>query len=274
MFWHSAWFPLPGTSILAPGSLISRTLASMCGWLIHLHVRFSFDADVSPRTFPAPRVPSTSTAARGSIAPWEQEDDNGRSGMPRDTSISRGLGFGNVDNSVVPGPWRGQGLSTQSASNWPPGPPVNTAQVEHNRQMSTMDTSPTSLRFPSMVSPTDSDGASFRDDRRPSVASNGTLGSMGSMLSSYGQPRTSKKLHDFFGVDTVPSAEDARQSSIASLPTPTEEYDENGRPLFKRNLSFGNSAFSSQRVSPSPSLPKAPDVSSEVTPWMFQDPEV
>lgn len=200
--------------------------------------------------------------------------------MPRGGSVARGLGFDHIDEGVVPGPWKGGTSSAQQVSKWPPGgAQLNTSHSDYGRNKSTEETSPTSVHHPSMLSPVDSiNGGFFSDARRPSVASNATFNSMGTLESMTGQPRTNKKLHAFFGEDVVPSAEDARQLSNASLPTPTEEYDEHARPFSQRNTSFGNqinnSALTSRAVSPTRSSIMVPNVSSEVTPWMFQDAEV
>lgn len=168
-----------------------------------------------------------------------------------------------MDNGVVPGPWRGTAAS-QNPPMWPSGPRIGKLNTDYARTKSTEDTSPTSIFFPRS---TDSPGGLLNDERRPSIASIGSI--------SGGAPRTQKKLHAFFGEDVVPFGEDAQQN----LSTPNEEQDENGRPPYNRNVSYGNhlgnDSISSRAVSPSRMVPKAPDaVSSEVTPWMFQDAEV
>jgi hypothetical protein len=116
------------------------------------------------------------------------------------------------------------------------------------------------------------------EDRRPSIASATTVSSTGSKSSVGG--RVHKKLQGFFGDDVVlPGVinDTSRQNSEASSV-------QNGVPsaltplghMKNRNNSLTEAMMRSGPPSPSISRPRSPNPqpASEVTPWVFQDPDV
>lgn len=113
------------------------------------------------------------------------------------------------------------------------------------------------------------------EDRRPSIASATTVSSTGSKASV--QDRVQKKLRGFFGENDVPVGNESRQNSEASsmqngsLPP----FAPGGAAARGRNNSMNDAMLRSGPPSPGsrPRTP-APQPSSEVTPWVFQDPEV
>jgi adenylate cyclase len=101
------------------------------------------------------------------------------------------------------------------------------------------------------------------DERRPSVA---TVSSQGSIGSRYHKP-----LQRFFG-DEYPG--ESRQNSDTSLATPYTTESQSTRPGRNRNNSVNNtigSSVHSRPGSPVGTRPETPLPSSEVTPWEFQD---
>lgn len=117
------------------------------------------------------------------------------------------------------------------------------------------------------------------EDRRPSIASAITVSSTGSRGSV--STRVQKKLQGFFGETEVPlggEGSNSRQNSEAS------SMHNGSLPLFApggsasrdRNNSMNDSMLRSGPPSPGTSRPRTPAVlpNSEVTPWVFQDPEV
>lgn len=117
------------------------------------------------------------------------------------------------------------------------------------------------------------------EDRRPSIASATTVSSTGSKASV--RDRVQKKLQGFFGENEVPidgnqsgSRQNSESSSMrnGSLP-PFVPGNGRGR---HRNNSMNDIVMRSGPPSPPGSRPRtpAPQPSSEVTPWVFQDTEV
>ena len=117
------------------------------------------------------------------------------------------------------------------------------------------------------------------EDRRPSIASATTVSSQGSK-GSMGN-KFSKKLQGFFGEDVINepgnryggySRQNSETSSLQnSVPTFTSGGSRN------RNNSMNDAMLRDSRPpSPGSSRPRtpAPAPSSEVTPWVFQDPQV
>ena len=116
------------------------------------------------------------------------------------------------------------------------------------------------------------------DDRRPSVASGGTVSSSGSVN---GGGRASKKLQGFFGEEYQTPANErgnergSRQNSEASsmkggvfssfMPGSGARHRQNSTP---------DAVHPSGPPSPTSSRPRTPAPSSEVTPWVFQDTSV
>lgn len=116
------------------------------------------------------------------------------------------------------------------------------------------------------------------DDRRPSIASATTVSSTGSKASV--RDRMQKKLQGFFGESDVPldntssSRQNSETSSMQNGPLPP--FAPGGGTGRNRNNSMNDALMRSGPPSPSSSRPRtpAPQPSSEVTPWVFQDTEV
>ena len=105
------------------------------------------------------------------------------------------------------------------------------------------------------------------DERRPSVASASTMGSQDSSTrASGGKASYQKKLAGFFGEDI--NGRTSQQGSDTSIPASIHSTK-------KRNNSFRTNNNERVRVaSPASSRPLTPLPSSEIVPWMFQDPKV
>ncbi|MCJ1413801.1 cysteinyl-tRNA synthetase [Xylographa parallela] len=104
------------------------------------------------------------------------------------------------------------------------------------------------------------------DERRPSVASASTMGSQDSSIrAGGGKASYQKKLAGFFGEDV--SGRTSQQGSDSSIPASVHSSR-------KRNNSFQTNNTERARVaSPASSRPLTPLPSSEIVPWMFQDPK-
>lgn len=147
----------------------------------------------------------------------------------------------------VPYNWPNQGPSNTGTPNF-----LNTpAAAWASRQNSTPSTGQASR--------------AMAEDRRPSAAS-GTS-TISSTDSTGRKAQTfSKKLHGFFGEDP-----DAPQTPNFNRSGPTTPVDSSSR---SRTSYFNlGSAVPSTQVSPGPSRPRSPQPSSEVTPWLFQNPQ-
>jgi adenylate cyclase len=116
------------------------------------------------------------------------------------------------------------------------------------------------------------------EDRRPSIASATTISSQGSKGSISG--KFSKKLQGFFGED-FPNEHSGRSgysrqnSETSSLQNSGSAFAPGGSR--NRNNSMNDAMLRESRApSPGSSRPRspAPAPSSEVTPWVFQDPQV
>jgi adenylate cyclase len=112
------------------------------------------------------------------------------------------------------------------------------------------------------------DTAYFNDERRPSVASVTTASSQGSKNS--GNRGGFKKLQGFFGED-FPGRDGSETSLPASGGQPKEQrsYSFN-RPSRERNHS--NATDHTREASPSSSRPRTPVPSSDVVPFLYQEP--
>lgn len=113
------------------------------------------------------------------------------------------------------------------------------------------------------------------EDRRPSIASATTISSTGSKASV--RDRMQKKLQGFFGEADVPIGTESRQNSEASSVQngPLPPFAPGASAGRNRNNSMNDAMMRSGPPSPG-SRPRTPgpQPSSEVTPWVFQDPEV
>lgn len=116
--------------------------------------------------------------------------------------------------------------------------------------------------------PPNGNAAPWDEDRRPSVASNSTLSSTGSKNSLGG--RFHKKLQGFFGED-FENPNDARNLSDGSIQTANNTLGP-GDDRSRQNSVATRQGSSGRPESPSSSLPRTPQASSEITPWDFQDP--
>ena len=116
------------------------------------------------------------------------------------------------------------------------------------------------------------------EDRRPSIASATTISSQGSKGSIGG--KFSKKLQGFFGEDVLndPSGRygySRQNSETSSLQNGISAYQSGGSR--NRNNSMNDAMLrGSGAGSPTDSRPRTPShpPSSEVTPWVYQDPQV
>lgn len=231
------------------------------------------DSEVSPGTLPPKPAPAN---ARGTIAPWEQDDasspDAQFSNYRSDLSVLQGSGSVPSINRQPP-----SAVSPWASSNKENGGPQMPTSIfggsfyndsnENLGQISPGFAPPNGMGFPG-------DG----DDRRPSIASATTVSSSGSKSSFGGKYK--KKLQGFFGEDYPgESHSGSRQGSETSsmkggqLPA----FAPGAAAARLRNNSM-NDAMMGRSGPPSPtsSRPRtpAPAPSSEVTPWVFQDTQV
>lgn len=101
------------------------------------------------------------------------------------------------------------------------------------------------------------------DDRRPSVASNTTIGSQDSGLRPTATKGAYQKtLAGLFGEDV--SGRTSQQGSDSSVPNSIHSHR-------RRNGSFQTNNANGRTSSPSGSRPQTPLPSSDVVPWVFQD---
>ncbi|GIZ49067.1 hypothetical protein CKM354_001210700 [Cercospora kikuchii] len=215
------------------------------------------DSEVSPLTIPKPQP---GNARANSIAPWESDS----------SSPSR-----SADNSGSTPALR-QHPPTAQAMAW------SNSNDNHNTAMpqsiftgSFYNDSNENL---SQISPgyAPANGMYFPDgeDRRPSIASATTISSTGSKASV--RDRMQKKLQGFFGEADVPIGTESRQNSEASSVQngPLPPFAPGASAGRNRNNSMNDAMMRSGPPSPG-SRPRTPgpQPSSEVTPWVFQDPE-
>lgn len=225
------------------------------------------DSEVSPSTI-IPHKP-TPPHARGDIAPWEDtppsdaQVENHPGNIPsisRQPPSAHPMHSWNPDsNAQVPSVFSGTFFHNDSGENLGQVSPGFTPAGGN-------------MGFPG-------DG----EDRRPSIASATTVSSTGSKTSVKG--RVHKKLQGFFGDDvTLPGvikdATSRQNSEASSIP------DRNGSlPPFApgmgglrdRDNSLTDGMSRSGPPSPSNSRPRTPapvEPTSEITPWVFQDPAV
>jgi len=229
--------------------------------------RLEKDSEVSPGTLPPRSMPGNS---RANIAPW----DDAPSPMQQPSN-------GNA-NEYPMHPGAG---SIPSINRQPPtaSPWNNTGSNNENRQMATSvfgsfyndSNENLSQVSPGFAPPHGMGFPSEGDDRRPSIASATTVSSQGSKGSLGGKYR--KKLQGFFGEEYGSGGNDgSRQNSeTSSLRGAIPAFAPGGSR--NRNNSM-NDAMLAQSGPPSPtsSRPRTPALgpSSEVTPWVFQDPQV
>lgn len=228
------------------------------------------DSEVSPGTR-APGKPAPGNA-RGTIAPWEQDD-----------TPSPGTQLKNYRNDLTI--HHGQG-NAPSINRHPPSASFqwDNKPNENDRQMATSifdgsfynDSNENLGQIsPGYAPPNGMGFPNDRDDRRPSVASATTVSSSGSKSSL--SNKFHKKLHGFFGEDPYSTQDNgsySRQNSETSslkggvLPSFAPGASRN------RNNSMNDGMLRSGPPSPTssrPRTPAAPGPSSEVTPWVFQD---
>ncbi|KAI6860606.1 adenylate cyclase protein [Hortaea werneckii] len=231
------------------------------------------DSEVSPGTVVTGKQAPASNA-RGTIAPWEQDEAPSPGSQPsefrNDFTIHHGQGNAPSINRHPPSAslqWDGR-----SGGNERPMPNSIFSSSfyddsnENLGQVSPGYAPPNGMGFPG-------DG----DDRRPSIASATTVSSSGSK-SSFGN-KYKKKLHGFFGEDPYNSGQ---QDNGSTSRHNSEASSMKGGilPSFApgasraRNNSMNDAMGRSGPPSPSSSRPRtpvAPGPSSEVTPWVFQD---
>ncbi|KXT14282.1 hypothetical protein AC579_1269 [Pseudocercospora musae] len=218
--------------------------------------------DVSPGTI-LPK-PTPSNARSNSIAPWDHSPQSA------DTLDSHA---GNIPSISRQPP-----TAHPSMGNWNNDRPTQMPHSVFGTSFYINDSnenlgqiSPGYAPGQGMNFPTDA------EDRRPSVASATTVSSTGSKASV--RDRMQKKLQGFFGEHDVPldntssSRQNSETSSLQNGPLPPfAPGGGNGR---NRNNSMNDAIMRSGPPSPSSSRPRtpAPQPSSEVTPWVFQDTE-
>ncbi len=115
------------------------------------------------------------------------------------------------------------------------------------------------------------DVAYYGDERRPSVTSATTVSSQGSR-SSTSRGGFHKKLPGFFGED-FPGYEGHSQGSQTSL-TANGGRELSAHSQRDRNNSVYTNNTDGRPGSPATSRPRTPLPSSDVIPWVFQDPQV
>ena len=217
------------------------------------------DSEVSPGTLP-PRNPAPANS-RANIAPWDTESS--------------------------PGGPQGYAGNVPAINRQPPSASPWSSSDTRQGQM------PTSVFGSSYyndsndnlgsISPgfAPANGMSFSsegDDRRPSIASATTVSSTGSKSSVGG--KFHKKLHGFFGDEYKGLQEEtSRQNSEASSmqsSLPAFAPGIGGNSSRHRNNSLNDTMMRSGPPSPTSSRPRtpAPQPSSEVTPWVYQDTQV
>jgi adenylate cyclase len=271
----SRWWQLAGrlvAGIVWGGSLQARILLGPETFADTCFYRFDAEPAVSPGSVP---VKSQPYASRADIAPWddpgpspmEQVGDRGRTEFP--------LHPGSVTTPAI----KRQGLAPNAIPSW-----ANSKQdgrqmpssvfggyfgdsSDNLGQVSPGCAPPGGMGFPG-------DG----EDRRPSIASATTVSSQGSKGSMGG--KFSKKLQGFFGEDVGndPSGRygySRQNSETSSLQNIIPGFAPGGSR--NRNNSMNDAMLRESRPpSPGSSRPRspAPAPSSEVTPWVFQDPQV
>ena len=218
------------------------------------------DSEVSPGTvLPKP----TPANARGDIAPWEDESPSADQNVPqinREPPTARPSMSSYFNNDARP---------TQMPQSIFGGSYFNNDSNDNLGQVSPGYAPAGGMGFPG-------DG----EDRRPSIASATTVSSTGSKNSIGG--RVHKKLQGFFGEDVsgVVSSSEGRSSSRQNSETSSMQngqlppFAPGGASVRNRNNSMNDQILRSGPPSPSNSRPRTPQPSHEVTPWVFQDPEV
>lgn len=260
------------TGVVWDGTLQARILPDLTTFADNRLYRFDAEPAVSPGSFPTKSQPS---ASRADIAPW---DDPGVSPMEQAGDRNRTefpLHHGSTSTPAI----KRHGPTSSAIPSW-----ANSKQDGRHMPSSVFggyfgDSSDNLGQVSPGYAPTG--GMSFQgdgEDRRPSIASATTVSSQGSKGSVGG--KFSKKLQGFFGEDILndPSGRygySRQNSETSSL--------QNGIPAFQsggprnRNNSMNDAMLRESRApSPGSSRPRspAPGPSSEVTPWVFQDPQV
>lgn len=217
------------------------------------------DSEVSPGTILPKPTPSN---ARANIAPWEEHSPPPDPNIPsinRQPPSAAAMGWSHNDRPDRP---------TQLPQSIFGGSYLNDSS-DNLGQVSPGFTPGNGMTFPG-------EG----EDRRPSIASATTVSSTGSKNSISG--RVHKKLQGFFGEDVQGQIQDGRGSSRQNSETSSMQngqlppFAPGGGSGRNRNNSMNDAILRSGPPSPSSSRPRtpAPQPSSEVTPWVFQDTEV
>jgi adenylate cyclase len=234
--------------------------------------RLNTEPAVSPGSVAVPTQPYNS---RADIAPW---DDAGPSPMEQVSDRHRGE-FPLHDGST----------STPAIKRQPPAANPIPSWANNKRDGRQMPSSVFGGYFgdssdnlgqvsPGCAPPGGMGFPGDDEDRRPSIASATTISSQGSRGSVGG--KFSKKLQGFFGEDV--SNESSGKYGYSRQNSETSSL-QNNMPGFapggarNRNNSMNDAMLRESRPpSPGSSRPRspAPAPSSEVTPWVFQDPQV
>jgi len=201
--------------------------------------RFISESEISPgsrQSFATP-YPIQST-----VAPWESNDAHGAGKTGR---------------------WNPRPVQTS----WPTGGAMPAAAFGEYLRHDSDNEDPLQVRS----------SVAARDDRRPSAASGMTASSKGSNGSQSQNHNSQKRFQGSFREDSNSMA--SRQQSVTTFPLMNSDVDDvtqPGRPSFLRGRSFFNDSNKQSRpVSPTGLRPKTPpQVSSEITPWLFQDHKV
>jgi adenylate cyclase len=269
------WWQIAGrlvAGIVWSGTLQARILPDPTTFADICFYRFDAEPAVSPGSF---LIRSQPYASRADIAPW---DDPGVSPMEQAGDRNRTefpLHHGSTSTPAI----KRHGPTSSAIPSW-----ANSKQ--DGRQMPSSvfggyfgDSSDNLGQVSPGCAPTGGMGfPGDGEDRRPSIASATTISSQGSKGSIGG--KFSKKLQGFFGEDILndPSGRygySRQNSETSSLQNGTSAFASGGPR--NRNNSMNDAMLRESRApSPGSSRPRspAPAPSSEVTPWVFQDPQV
>jgi adenylate cyclase len=236
----------------------------MCMMADNAPDRLEKDSEVSPGTMTPRPQPAN---ARANIAPWDDGPSPMQQPRGNGNEFPMHQGTGNMP-SINRQPPSASPWTNPSSNNDLRQMPTSVFGSFYNdssenlSQISPGFAPPGGMGFPGEI-----------DDRRPSVASATTVSSVGSKGSIGG--RFHKKLQGFFGDEFTTVPDGSRQNSeTSSIKGTLPAFAPGGSR--NRNNSMNDPTLPSSPPSPTGSRPRTPahGPSSEVTPWVFQDPQV